>query len=94
MSRYADITHQYSSIWDGASTKSRATLLNRGESLETITLPNNFHLPSTVEPSEFCLAQQPVEDVSHFVEERHDIVMAHERGFVGCGFGKIGDHRG
>ncbi len=94
MSRYPDITHQFSSIWDGASTKSRATLLKRGKSLGTMTLPNNVHLPSTVEPSEFRLAQQPMEDMPHFVEERHDIVVAHERGFVGCGFGKIGDHRG
>lgn len=45
-----------------------------------------------MEPSEFCLAQEPVEDVAHFMEECHDIIVAHESRFVGCGLGKIGDH--
>ena len=92
MSRYTDNKHQFSSIWDGASTKSRATLLKRGKSLGTMTLPNNVHLPSTVEPSEFRLAQQPMEDMPHFVEERHDIVVAHERGLIRGRLRKIGNH--
>lgn len=33
-----------------------------------------------METREARLAEQPVEDVAHLMEERHDVAMLHERG--------------
>jgi hypothetical protein len=88
ISKYA--TDQFSNIWEGASTKSRATL----NVFSTMQLQNgtNKSLPRSVEASKLSLTQQPMEYMSHLVEERHDIVVSHQRWFVGCRFGKVGDH--
>jgi hypothetical protein len=51
-----------------------------------------FDLPSAMEARKLSLAQQSMEDVSHFVEEGHDVIMAHESGFIRGGLSKIGDH--
>ena len=45
-----------------------------------------------VEARELGPAQQPVEDVAHLVEERYDVVVAHERWFGRGGLGQVCDH--
>jgi len=80
-----DIAYQFSSIWEGASTKSRATLYQ-------IQLPHDIlkkagHKPSTVEPGVLGLAKKTVEDVAHFVEEGNDIVVPHDGRLIRSGLG-------
>ena len=45
-----------------------------------------------MEPCKLSLAEETVEDVSHFVEEGHNIVMAHQSRLVGSGLRQVGDH--
>lgn len=45
-----------------------------------------------MEPAELCLAEETMEDMSHFMEESHYVVMSHERGLVRSWFGKVGYH--
>lgn len=40
----------------------------------------------------FRLAQQAVENMSHFVEERDNVVMPHKRGPLGRRFRKVRHH--
>ena len=53
-----------------------------------------FHLRGAVESSKLGLGQESVEDVAHFVEERDDVVVAHQRGLGRGRFGEVGDHCG
>ena len=46
-----------------------------------------------VEPRETRLAEQPVEDVAHLVEEGHDVVVPHQRGLRGRRLREVRDHR-
>ena len=45
-----------------------------------------------MEPREPRLTQQPVEDMSHLMEECHNIIVSHEGGLVGCRLRKVGNH--
>jgi hypothetical protein len=38
-------------------------------------------------------AQQTMENMAHLMEERHDIVVSHQSGFLWRGFRQISDHR-
>ena len=50
------------------------------------------HIPSPMEARVFRLAQQAVENMSHFVEERDNVVMPHKRGPLGRRFRKVRHH--
>lgn len=45
-----------------------------------------------MESRETRLAEQTMEDMTHFMEERHDIIMTHECGTLGRGLREVGDH--
>jgi hypothetical protein len=45
-----------------------------------------------MEAGELSLTQKAMEYVSHLVEERNDIIVSHQRWFVGSWFSKVGHH--
>ena len=45
-----------------------------------------------MEPRELGPAEQTMEDMSHLMEERHDIIMPHQRRFPWRRFGQVGNH--
>ena len=38
-------------------------------------------------------AQQTMENMTHLMEERHDIIVSHQSRFLRSGFRQIGNHR-
>ena len=46
-----------------------------------------------METRKACLAEQPMEDVAHLVEERHDVAVLHERGRCRSRLCEVRDHR-
>lgn len=53
---------------------------------------SSHNLPRPVETSKLGLTQQPVEDVSHLVEERNYIIVPHQCRLVGGRLGEIRNH--
>ena len=46
-----------------------------------------------MEPRILGFAQQTMENMTHLMEERHDVVVSHQSRFLRSGFSQIGDHR-
>jgi hypothetical protein len=52
------------------------------------------HLLCPMEPRELDPTQQPMEHVAHLMEERHHIVVPHQRRLFGRRLGEVGHHCG
>ena len=67
-------TNQFSSIWEGASTKSRATLREHQSRIPILASRNS---PCSVEAGILRVTEQAMENVTHFMEEGYYVIMPH-----------------